>query len=94
MVMRLELFSAPNCNRCGRAKRVVADVVNELGTDRISVRVVNVVEEIDYAVKLGVIATPAIAVDGTLAFTGLPNARALYNALSARLAAHKDDSCA
>jgi len=38
---------------------------------------VNVVEEIDRAVSLGVLSTPAIVIDNSLVFTGLPSTNKL-----------------
>ena len=45
------------------------------------------VEELDYAVELGILATPAIAIDGQLRFTGLPSIRVLRAEFDRRLAA-------
>lgn len=35
---------------------------------------VNILEEMDYAVEVGVMASPAIAIDGQLVFSSLPSA--------------------
>ncbi len=42
-------------------------------------------EEIDYAIALGVLSTPAIAIDGILLCTGLPSEKKLRAALKVRL---------
>ena len=44
----------------------------------------NVLEEIDYAVELGVITLPSIVVNGELVFTSMPTARQLREALIKR----------
>jgi protein-disulfide isomerase len=44
-------------------------------------REVNILEEMDYAVDLGVLSTPAIAINGKLVFTGLPSHKKLHRAL-------------
>ncbi len=80
----VEVFAAPGCPRCGRAKTALARVVESFG-DAVRWREVDVVAELDYAVSLGVRATPAIAIDGRLAFTGLPDEAALRRALAERL---------
>jgi hypothetical protein len=49
----------------------------------------NVLEELDYAVELGVLALPAIAVDGELLFSSLPTPHQLRDALIRRNAAGK-----
>lgn len=84
-MLKLEVFSSPGCTRCGRAKNMVRRLAEELGAGRVQWREVNVLDEMDYAVSLGVLSTPAIAVDGELMFTGLPSARKLRDGLEARL---------
>lgn len=76
------MFSSPGCGKCGHARDVLRGLAAELGG--IEWREVNVLEEMDYAVALGVLSTPAIAIDGELAFSGLPSAAKLRAALEAR----------
>lgn len=85
MTIRVEVFSAPGCTHCAEAKNVLRRVVEEVGAGRIEWREVNVVDEIDHAVKLGVLSTPAIAVNGRLAFASLPSARRLRAVLEAEI---------
>jgi len=40
-------------------------------------REVNILKEMDYAVELGVLSTPAIAINGELEFSGLPSQKKL-----------------
>jgi hypothetical protein len=47
-------------------------------------RELNVLDELDYAVQLGVLTLPAVAIDGELVFTSLPTRRQLLAALSER----------
>lgn len=56
----------PGCPRCKETHRVVLNVVAESG---LSCEVVKN-ESIDRMVELGVMATPAIAVDGKVVFFG------------------------
>ena len=83
--MQLELFSSPGCGKCGRAKDTLRDLVAEMGKDRIQWREVNILDEIDYAVDLGVLAAPSIAIDGELVFTSLPSPQRLRKELSKRM---------
>lgn len=46
--------------------------MEELDDETLSFRLIDVLEELDYAVALGVVCTPAVAIDGKLAFSGLP----------------------
>jgi len=82
-MIKVEMFSSPGCSKCGHAKDVLQRLAVELGG--IGWREVNVLEEIDYAVALGVLSTPAIAIDGELVFTGLPSAGRLRTELDKRL---------
>ena len=86
MTIKVELFSAPGCNRCAHARKKLQRVVEKIGSDRLEWRAVDVLDEIDYAVALGVLSTPAIAVDGKLVFTSLPSSTKLRRSLEDRLA--------
>ncbi len=85
MAIEVEVFASHGCNKCGQAKAVLRTLANELGGDVIHWREVNVLEELDHAVELGVLSTPAIAIDGELVFTGLPSTRKLRAELERRL---------
>jgi heavy metal translocating P-type ATPase len=85
--IRIEVFTAPGCPRCARARATLKAVAEALGPERVSWREVDVVAETDRAVELGVVSTPAIAIDGELVFASLPRAGRLREALEQRLAA-------
>jgi thioredoxin 1 len=84
-MVKVEVFSSPGCAKCAQAKTVLKAVAAELGPDKVSWREVNILEEIDYAVELGVMATPAIAINGKLIFVALPSAAKLRGELLNRL---------
>ena len=84
-MLKVEVFSSPGCGKCGHAKATLQKIVEEMGRDRIEWREVNVLEELDYAVSLGVLSTPAIAINGELQFASLPSAKALRRELEIRL---------
>ena len=84
MTIKVEVFSSPGCGKCGHAKDVLRAIAQEMG-DEIAWREVNILEELDYAVRLGVMSTPAIAVNGKLVFTALPSAAKLRLALEQAL---------
>lgn len=81
-MVKVELFTSNLCENCAQAKIMLKNEVTRLGKTRFDVRFVDVIEQIDHAVALGVLATPAFAIDGKLVFTGLPKA----DVLSAELA--------
>ena len=78
---QVEIFTAPGCNKCGRSVAMVESLHNELGSKAFDWRRVDVVAELDYAVELGVRATPAIAIDGKLVFTAQPSREKLHTAI-------------
>lgn len=84
-MLKVEVFSSPGCGKCGHARDVLKKIAEELGGGRVIWREVNVLDEMDYAVRLGVLSTPAIAVDGELVFTALPSAKKLRQTLERRL---------
>lgn len=81
MRIKVEVFASPGCSRCASARDALKQIATEIGGDRIEWREVNVLDEFDYAVRLGVLSTPAIAVNGRLVFTTLPSAKKLRAAL-------------
>lgn len=83
----VEVLTAFGCAHCLRAHTLVESVVGEFHIDQVCYRAVNVVEEIDYAVQLQVLSTPAVAIDGKLAFSFLPSPKKLRVAIQARLQA-------
>lgn len=85
MAIEIEIFASPGCTKCGHAKDVLRRLADEVGGGKIHWREVNVLEELDHAVELGVLTTPAIAIDGVLVFTGLPRATQLRSELQRRL---------
>ena len=77
MTVRVELFTAGFCPRCRSAKTALVGAIEDLGRERFELRLLDVVEEIDHAVEVGVLTTPAITVDGELFYTPRPTAHKL-----------------
>lgn len=86
MSIKVEVFSSPGCSKCSHAKAVLQKLAEEIGGNAIQWREVNILDELDYAVDLGVLSTPAIAINGDLVFGSLPSAVKLRTELEARLA--------
>ena len=84
--IKLELFSASACNRCAQAKQRLETMVIEFGEATLAYREVDVLEELDYAVSLGVLTTPCIAIDGELVFTAIPSKKKLRAEIEKRVA--------
>ncbi len=85
MTIKVEVFSSPGCSKCGHVKEILRKIVKELEDERIEWREVNILKELDYAVEMGVLSTPAIAVDGKLIYSGLPSAGKLKILLKTKL---------
>ncbi len=85
MSINIEIFSSPGCGKCGHAKEVLCKIAEDMGGDKVQWREVNILEEIDYAVDLGVMTTPSIAINGKLIFAGLPSAKKLRGELEEQL---------
>ncbi|WP_333839251.1 glutaredoxin family protein [Pelomicrobium sp.] len=80
----VEIFSTPGCGKCAQAREALRAVAESLSAVRW--REVNILDELDYAVDLGVLSLPAIAIDGELVFPTLPGAERLRQELMRRLA--------
>ncbi|VAW93047.1 hypothetical protein MNBD_GAMMA23-842 [hydrothermal vent metagenome] len=85
MNLNVEIFSSPGCSKCGHAKDVLRKLADEIGGNKVQWREVNILDDLDYAVSLGVMTTPSIAIDGELIFSSLPSAKKLRAELEARL---------
>ena len=82
---KIEVFTAPGCGKCGKARDELEIIVNQLGDEKFEWREVNILQEMDYAIELGVLSTPSIAINGELVFTALPTARQLLQALESTM---------
>lgn len=73
MSVKIELIAAPGCKKCVAAQEQLrAIAITTLGENEVVWREVNVLKELNYAVSLGVLSMPAIAVNGELKFSSLP----------------------
>jgi glutaredoxin len=84
----VEVLTASGCGRCQKIKALAKAVIAEMNDDRVRYQEINVVDEIDYAVSLGVMSTPAIALDGELVFAAPPSKAKLRQAILDRLVRH------
>ena len=82
--MKVELFYTPGCEKCADNKDKLRTVATELVPDLVW-RELNVLDEVDYAVEVGVITLPSIAIDGEVPFSSLPTVRQLRRELIKRI---------
>ncbi len=83
----VEVFSSPGCAKCAHAKALLRGIAAEFGAARIAWREVDILAETERAIELGVLAAPAIAIDGVLVFRSLPRPERLRRELVQRLQA-------
>ena len=81
--MKIELFYTPGCEKCADTKDGLKLMAEQLVPDLVW-RELNVIDELDYAVELGVLTLPAMAINGELVFSSLPTPRQLQRELSKR----------
>ena len=81
--MKVEIFYTPGCSECvaahAKLRATAQDAVKDLEWLEL-----NVLDDLDHAVELGVITLPSIVVDGELVFTSMPTVTQLLEALIER----------
>ena len=81
--MKIEVFHTPGCSACVAAHAELRTAAQEAVKD-VEWHEVNVVDNLDRAVALGVLTLPSIAIDGKLVFTSMPTAAQLRATLIGR----------
>ena len=82
--MKVELFYTPGCEKCADSKDELRALATQLVPDLVW-RELNVLDELDYAVEVGVLTLPSIAIDGEVIFSSLPTPRQLRRELTKRI---------
>lgn len=82
--MKVELFYTPGCSECDAAQAALK-VLAQDAVKNLDWRELNVLDALDYAVELGVLSLPSMAIDGVLVFSSLPTAKQLSAALRDRV---------
>lgn len=67
----IEIVSAPGCAKCAGAKEVIDSYVKDMKGIRI--KEINIAENPELAVKHGIMSTPALIINGKLAFSSAPS---------------------
>jgi hypothetical protein len=81
--MKVEVFYTPGCAACvaqhdelrAAARRAIRDL---------DWREINILDNVDQAVELGVLTLPSVVIDGELVFTSMPTVAQLRKALIER----------
>lgn len=82
--MKIELFFAPTCERCAANRETLKAAAAQV-VGIVDWREVDVTTNIDYAVQLGVLSPPALAIEGELVFPSLPSEKQLRAELRRRM---------
>ena len=81
--MKVEMFYTPGCSDFVATHAKLRAAAQEAVRD-VEWHELNVLDELDHAVELGVITLPSIVVDGELVFTSMPTVEQLRTALIER----------
>jgi thioredoxin 1 len=81
-MVKIEIFTLPGCARCNAGLDALKEVATSFGPGAFAWEERNLLQNIDDAVRLGILSAPAIAVDGKLAFASLPSPQQLQAELS------------
>lgn len=82
MVLKVEVFTSPSCPYCPMAEQVVEEAKKEIKDD-MDIEVVNIMTDRQRAIDYGIMAVPAIAINGVVEFVGAPTKEELLAKLKA-----------
>ena len=77
------MFVIPGCSECVAARARLRAAAQEVAKN-LEWRELNVLDDFDYAVELGVMTLPSIVIDGELVFSSTPTVAQLRDALIER----------
>lgn len=84
MVVKVEVFTSPSCPYCPMAVQVVEEVEKEMPND-LEVEKIDIMKDREKAIEYGLMAVPAIALNGVVRFVGAPNKDELLSAIKEEL---------
>lgn len=76
-MIKVELIAAAGCSKCTISRAELKGAAESVAKEQLVWREVNVLDEIDYVVDLGVLTLPAVAINGKLIFKALPSSAEL-----------------
>ncbi len=82
MSVTVDLLHIPGCARCADSREDLRMAARAVAADELIWRDLDVIEHMDYAVTLGVLTLPAVAINGHLVFSSLPTPDQLRRALA------------
>ncbi|NYB52275.1 MAG: MJ0307 family thioredoxin [Methanobacteriaceae archaeon] len=80
MVVKVEVFTSPSCPYCPMAVEVVNEVEKEM-PGALEVEKIDIMVDREKAMEYGLMAVPAIALNGVVKFVGAPGKEELLRAI-------------
>lgn len=80
MVVKVEVFTSPSCPYCPMAVQLVEEVQKEM-TEDLEVEKIDIMVDQEKAREYGLMAVPAIALNGVVRFVGAPGKEELVEAI-------------
>jgi thioredoxin 1 len=80
MVVKVEVFTSPSCPYCPMAVQLVEEVKKEM-TEDLEVDKIDIMVDQEKAREYGLMAVPAIALNGVVRFVGAPGKEELIEAI-------------
>jgi len=80
MVVKIEVFTSPSCPYCPMAVELVDEVKKEMPDD-LEVEKIDIMVDREKAIEYGLMAVPAIALNGVVRFVGAPGKEELVAAI-------------
>ena len=81
MVVKIEVFTSPSCPYCPMATELVDEVKKEMEDD-LEVEKIDIMQDREKAIEYGLMAVPAIALNGVVRFVGAPSKAELIDAIN------------
>jgi small redox-active disulfide protein 1 len=80
MVVKIEVFTSPSCPYCPMAVELVNEVKKEMSDD-LEIEKIDIMVDREKAIEYGLMAVPAIALNGVVRFVGAPGKEELVAAI-------------
>jgi len=80
MVVKIEVFTSPSCPYCPLAVELVDEVKKEMPDD-LEIEKIDIMVDRQKAIEYGLMAVPAIALNGVVRFVGAPGKEELLAAI-------------
>ena len=77
--VKVDVITAPGCSKCVKAKETITKVLK--GQKNVEYREISLMDNPEIAGKYGIMSTPAIIINGKLAFEGNPGEEKLRKKL-------------